>query len=87
MDVLVRRIIIGVSRIREDLEHMSALIAFKQSEVFSTSSHADLISKDDDEKKRGHRGRTASYLTAPAQIPACGITAPGSSMALASHWR
>jgi arachidonate 15-lipoxygenase len=28
---------------------------------------------------RYHRGRTASYPTAPAQIPACGITAPGSS--------
>jgi hypothetical protein len=25
------------------------------------------------------RGRTASYLTAPAQIPACGFPAPGSS--------
>jgi len=29
-------------------------------------------------------GRTASYLTAPAQIPACGITALGSSEILAS---
>ena len=26
-----------------------------------------------------NRGRTASYPTAPSQIPACGITAPGSS--------
>src|SRR4030067_1118777 len=26
-----------------------------------------------------HRGRTASYPTAPAQIPACEIIAPGSS--------
>jgi predicted RNA-binding Zn-ribbon protein involved in translation (DUF1610 family) len=25
------------------------------------------------------RGRTASYLAAPAQIPACGFPAPGSS--------
>ena len=25
------------------------------------------------------RGRTASYPTAPAQIPACGFPAPGSS--------
>jgi len=32
----------------------------------------------------GHRGRTASYPTGPAQIPACGIIAPGSSEALAS---
>jgi hypothetical protein len=30
-----------------------------------------------------HRGRTASYPTAPAQIPACGTTAPGSSKILA----
>ena len=26
-----------------------------------------------------HRGRTASYPTAPSHPPACGITAPGSS--------
>ncbi len=32
-----------------------------------------------------HQGRTASYPTAPSQIPACGITAPGSSERLASH--
>ncbi len=31
-----------------------------------------------------HRGRTASYPTAPAQIPACGTTAPGFSEILAS---
>src|SRR5919109_5241544 len=31
-----------------------------------------------------HRGRTASYPTGPAQIPACGIIAPGSSEVLAS---
>ena len=30
-------------------------------------------------------GRTASYLTAPVQIPACGTTARGSSKLLASH--
>ena len=30
-------------------------------------------------RPQGHRGRTASYPTAPAQIPACGTTAPGSS--------
>jgi len=30
------------------------------------------------------RGRTASYPTAPAQIPACGTTALGSSEILAS---
>jgi len=30
-----------------------------------------------------HRGRTASYPTTPAQIPACGIIAPGSSGKLA----
>ncbi len=31
--------------------------------------------------KKGNRnqGRTASYPTAPSQIPACGTTAPGSS--------
>jgi hypothetical protein len=29
--------------------------------------------------KRKNQGRTASYPTAPSQIPACGITAPGSS--------
>ena len=29
------------------------------------------------------RGRTASYPAAPSQIPACGITAPGSSGLLA----
>ena len=32
-----------------------------------------------------HQGRTASYPTAPSQIPACGITAPGSSKLLALH--
>jgi len=32
----------------------------------------------------GCHGRTASYLTAPAQIPACGITALGSLEILAS---
>jgi hypothetical protein len=31
-----------------------------------------------------NRGRTASYLTAPSQIPACGISAPGSSALLAA---
>jgi len=31
-----------------------------------------------------HRGRTASYPAAPAQIPACGFPAPGSSEILAS---
>src|SRR4030095_14106633 len=35
----------------------------------------------------GHCGRTASYLTAPAQIPACGFLAPGSSGSLASAIR
>ncbi len=34
-----------------------------------------------------HRGRTASYPTTPAQIPACGIPAPGSSVVLASASR
>jgi len=29
-----------------------------------------------------NRGRTASYPTAPSQIPACGITAQGSSKLL-----
>jgi hypothetical protein len=32
-----------------------------------------------------NRGRTAGYPTAPSQIPACGITAPGSSKLLALH--
>jgi len=32
----------------------------------------------------GCHGRTAGHLTAPAQIPACGITALGSSEILAS---
>jgi len=32
----------------------------------------------------GCHGRTASYPTAPAQIPACGTTALGSSEILAS---
>lgn len=31
------------------------------------------------------RGRTASYPTAPSRIPACGITAQGSSKLLALH--
>ena len=31
-------------------------------------------------KNVGDRGRTASYPTAPSQTPACGITAPGSSV-------
>ncbi len=34
--------------------------------------------------RRFNRGRTASYPTAPSQIPASGITAPGSSGLLAS---
>ena len=34
-----------------------------------------------------HRGRTVSYPTAPAQIPACGFPAPGSSEILASAFR
>ena len=34
--------------------------------------------------RNGHRGRTASYPTDPAQIPACGTTAPGSSEILTS---
>src|SRR5258705_12637485 len=33
------------------------------------------------------RGRTASYPTAPAQIPACSFPAPGSSWILASAAR
>src|SRR5437879_6424280 len=33
---------------------------------------------------RRRRGRTAGYPSAPAQIPACSIPAPGSSMRLAS---
>src|SRR5664280_2126637 len=33
--------------------------------------------------ERLNRGRTASYPTAPSQIPACGITAQGSSKLLA----
>ncbi len=36
---------------------------------------------------RWDHGRTASYLTAPVQIPACGTTARGSSKLLASHCR
>jgi hypothetical protein len=36
---------------------------------------------------RAHRGRTAGYPTAPAQIPACGFLAPGSSVILASARR
>ena len=35
-------------------------------------------------QKLGCHGRTASYPTAPAQIPACGTTALGSSEILAS---
>ena len=33
----------------------------------------------DVEELKKNQGRTASYLTAPSQIPACGITAPCSS--------
>jgi len=32
-----------------------------------------------------YQGRTASYPTAPSQIPACGILAPGFSKLLALH--
>jgi hypothetical protein len=35
--------------------------------------------------QKRHRSRSASYPTAPAQIPACGIIAPGSSEILASR--
>ena len=34
--------------------------------------------------QRGRRGRDASYPAPPAQIPACGFSAPGSSVRLAS---
>jgi hypothetical protein len=34
--------------------------------------------------KGEHRGRDAGYPTPPAQIPACGFPAPGSSAILAS---
>ena len=33
----------------------------------------------------GHRGRTASFPTAPSQIPACGFLAQGSSVLFASY--
>jgi hypothetical protein len=35
--------------------------------------------------QKRHRSRSASYPTAPAQIPACGIIAPGSSEILTSR--
>jgi len=38
----------------------------------------------DEKKVVGCHGRIASYLTTHAQIPACGITALGSSEILAS---
>ncbi|MFC1862872.1 hypothetical protein ACFL1Z_02835 [Thermodesulfobacteriota bacterium] len=33
----------------------------------------------------GNQGRTASHLTAPSQIPACGFPAQGSSILFASY--
>ncbi|MDD5322750.1 MAG: hypothetical protein PHD43_19490, partial [Methylococcales bacterium] len=37
------------------------------------------------EKCNRYQGRTASYPTAPSQVPACGIIAPGFSKPLALH--
>ncbi len=42
-------------------------------------------SKGENRGQENNHGRTASYPTTPVQIPACGITAPGSSELLASH--
>ena len=39
---------------------------------------------NDGNKNKRHRGRTASCPTTPAQIPACGIIAPGFSEVFAS---
>src|ERR1700674_224538 len=48
-----------------------------------------LVSCDSESRSRRSwdRGRTASYPTAPAQIPACSFPAPGSSLILASAGR
>jgi superfamily II DNA or RNA helicase len=43
----------------------------------------DRLELEDQAKKAFDQGRTASYPTAPLQIPACGITGPGSSKQLA----
>jgi len=55
------------------LEHLS--IATPKASTIRLRNSSGLI---------GCHGRTASYLTAPAQIPACGTTALGSSEILAS---
>jgi len=55
------------------LGHLS--IAIPKASIIRLKSSSDFI---------GCHGRTASYLTAPAQIPACGATALGSSEILAS---
>ena len=47
-----------------------------------TETSAQLVNPK--EFNGGNRGRTASYPTGPAQIPACGIIAPGFSEILVS---
>ena len=54
--------------------------------IFCSSSKTIISLSTASSKVSGnYRGRTASYPTAPSQIPACGITAQGSSKLLASH--
>jgi len=46
---------------------------------------AETLGEGNDLNVQVDLGRTASYPTTPSQIPACGITAPGSSKLLALH--
>src|SRR3990170_7985633 len=51
----------------------------------SNSNLDDLVERHCASHSFYHRGRTASFPTAPARMPACGITVPGSSEILASR--
>jgi len=58
----------SVLQLRIVHETLLMLLAMKDTEHFPHRSQEEV-----------DRGRTASYLTTPAQIPACGFPAPGSS--------
>ena len=58
---------------------------FSGSQSIHTSRvYGQLSAESTSRYQRGRRGRDAGYPTPPAQIPACGFSAPGSSVRLAS---
>jgi hypothetical protein len=82
------------SRLGEALEALARMAGLAPRAVEPLSPPAGLFWHGDEAFGRWlaaaadhHRGRTASYPTAPAQIPACSFPAPGSSGILASAIR